>query len=82
MTVTVLSKPSCVQCTATYRRLDAEGVEYKVDDIYTHMELIKNLGYMAAPVVLIYDEDGELSNHWSGFRPDYVEELALTLKAA
>ena len=33
MSITVYSKPSCVQCTATYRALDREGIDYQVIDI-------------------------------------------------
>lgn len=79
MTVTVLSMPSCVQCNATYRGLDAAGIEYEVEDMSQDQEALeyaKSLGYMRAPVVIT---DGD---HWSGFRPDKIKELAETLKAA
>lgn len=84
MTVTVLSKPSCVQCTATYRTLDGASVEYGTEDVYApdNLNLVQELGYMAAPVVLVRDEDGELVDHWAGFRPDKITELAAALKAA
>ena len=29
MSITVYTKPSCVQCNATYRALDAKGIEYQ-----------------------------------------------------
>ena len=32
-TVTVYSKPSCVQCNATYRALDSKGIDYEVLDL-------------------------------------------------
>ncbi len=70
--VKVLSKPSCVQCTATYRKLDERGIEYEVTDITKDpeaLELAKSLGHMSAPVV-ITDSD-----HWSGFRPDKIDAL-------
>ncbi|MCI2957525.1 glutaredoxin-like protein NrdH [Agromyces atrinae] len=73
MTVTVYTKPSCVQCTATYRALDSKGIEYEILDLSadeTALETVKGLGYLQAPVV-ITDED-----HWSGFRPDKISELA------
>ncbi|MGI6877781.1 glutaredoxin-like protein NrdH [Microbacterium sp. gxy059] len=73
MAITVYSKPSCVQCNATYRALDAKGIEYQVTDLSEDaaaLEQVKSLGYMQAPVV-IADED-----HWSGFRPDKIDELA------
>ena len=76
MTVTVYTKPSCVQCNATYRALDSKGIEYEVLDVSTDegaIAHVKELGYLQAPVV-ITDED-----HWSGFRPDKIDELATRL---
>lgn len=72
-TITVLSKPSCVQCTATYRRLDAVGLDYEVIDMSVNeewLERAKALGYLQAPIVIV-DEDV----HWSGFRPDLIDTL-------
>lgn len=71
--VTVLSKPSCVQCVATERALTKQGIEYtKIDmtEDASALELAKSLGYMAAPVVIAGDE------HWSGFRPERIAALA------
>ncbi|MGF0118807.1 glutaredoxin-like protein NrdH [Promicromonospora sp. Marseille-Q5078] len=69
----VYSKPSCVQCDATYRALDRKGVKYRVVDI-THDEdalaMVRALGYLQAPVVVAGD------THWSGFRPDQIDKLA------
>ena len=76
MAITVYTKPSCVQCTATYRALDSKGIEYDILDLSQDadaLEQVKALGYMQAPVV-ITDED-----HWSGFRPDKIDELASRL---
>ena len=82
MTITLLSKPACVQCTATKRNLDSNSLEHETDDIYAHMDIIAELGYMSAPVVLVKDADGTLVVHWSGFRPDKIEALASEVKAA
>ena len=73
MAITVYSKPSCVQCTATYRALDKKGIEYEIFDVSVNedaLQTVKELGYMQAPVVVTDDD------HWSGFRPDRIEELA------
>lgn len=73
MAVTVYTKPSCVQCNATYRALDNQGIEYEILDLSedaTALETVKELGYLQAPVVVA---DGD---HWSGFRPDKIAELA------
>lgn len=73
MTVTVYTKPACVQCNATYRALDKKGIAYESVDISQDaeaLERLKALGYMQAPVV-VTDQD-----HWSGFRPDKIAGLA------
>lgn len=72
MTVTIYSKPSCVQCHATYRALDAKGITYRVIDVSRDEEaysFIQSLGYRQVPVVVC----GE--SHWSGFRPDIIDGL-------
>ena len=77
MMVTLFSKPACVQCTATVRALDGRGIEYRVRDLSEDpeaLEKVKALGYLQAPVV-VTDED-----HWSGFRPDKINELAERIK--
>lgn len=73
MTVTVYSKPACVQCTATYRALDAQGIAYEIFDVSVDdkaLETVKNLGYMQAPVVVTE------TDHWSGFQPDKIQAIA------
>ncbi len=73
MTITVYSKPACVQCTATTRALDARGLAYQLIDLTEDdaaMELVTSLGYRQAPVVVA----GEA--HWAGFRPDMIGSLS------
>lgn len=73
MTVTVYSKPACVQCNATYRAMDKAGITYDVVDISQDAEALertRNLGYMQAPVVVTDDD------HWSGFQPDKIAQIA------
>lgn len=70
MTITVYSKPSCVQCTATKKALDKAGVGYDEVDISVDdaaRDYIMGLGFKQAPVVI--PPAGE-SEAWSGFRPD------------
>lgn len=72
-TVTVYTKPACVQCHATYKALDKHGLTYEVVDISTDeqaRDYVMSLGYLQAPVVVVGDE------HWSGFRPDRIKALA------
>ncbi|WP_040768808.1 glutaredoxin-like protein NrdH [Tsukamurella sp. 1534] len=71
--VTVYTKPACVQCTATYRALDKAGIGYTSVDISEDSDArdyVLALGYLQAPVVVI---DG--GDHWSGFRPDRIKAL-------
>lgn len=76
--ITVYSKPSCVQCTATYKALDKHGLDYEVVDITTDpdaRDYVMALGHLQAPVVVAGDE------HWSGFRPGRIKDLAKEMVA-
>ena len=73
MTIIVYTKPACVQCNATYKALDKQGLSYEIVDISEVPEArdyVMALGYLQAPVVVA---DGE---HWSGFRPDRIMALS------
>ena len=79
MPITVYTKPACVQCTATKKALDRAGLEYELVDITQDDEArdyIMALGYLQAPVVMAGDQ------HWSGFRPDRIKEVAGAVSAA
>lgn len=72
MTVTVYSKPACVQCTATTRALDARGIAYTLVDLTQDavaMARVLAMGYRQAPVVIAGEQ------HWGGFRPDMIGRL-------
>lgn len=77
MTITVYSKPCCQQCTATKRKLDAFDVLYETIDITEDPgaeQLVKRLGHQQAPVVVVRDNSGAITDHWSGFRPDRIKK--------
>ncbi|WP_299577516.1 glutaredoxin-like protein NrdH [uncultured Williamsia sp.] len=77
MTVTVYTKPACVQCNATKKALDKQGIAYDTVDVSENTdarEYVMALGYLSAPVVVAG------ADHWSGFRPDRIK--ALTSAAA
>ncbi|GEA84485.1 MAG: glutaredoxin-like protein NrdH [Cellulomonas sp.] len=81
MTITVYSKPACVQCNATYRALDKLGAEYTVVDISEDADArdyVMSLGHLQAPVVIVDGVDGD---HWSGYRPDRIKALEQRLQA-
>lgn len=72
MSITVYSKPACVQCTATTKALTARGLPFHVVDLTQDegaMQLVAGLGYRQAPVVVAGPE------HWAGFRPDLIARL-------
>ncbi|MBB1040096.1 glutaredoxin-like protein NrdH [Rhodococcus pyridinivorans] len=73
MTITVYTKPQCVQCGATIKALDKAGLEYTLVDITADAaarDYVMALGHLQAPVVVTADD------HWAGFRPDRIKNLA------
>ncbi len=78
-TITVYTKPACVQCTATKKALGKAGLDYELVDISvddTARDYVTSLGYLQAPVVVAGDE------HWSGYRDSRIKDLAATVAAA
>ena len=72
MSVTVYSLPNCVQCDSTKRILKRENVPFNEVDLSQDpaaMELVRSLGYSAAPVVVAGDK------HWSGFKLNEIMSL-------
>lgn len=83
ITVTVYSTgPGCVRCTLACRCLAAASIPFSIIDLTddrnaAHREFVTDeLGYSEAPVVLV---DGDAQHHWSGFRPDLIDQLAAVL---
>ena len=73
MAITVYTKPSCVQCTATRRALKKHGLEFEEVDLLEDADAlatVKALGYQQAPVIFAGGD------HWSGYRPDKIKALA------
>ena len=70
--ITMYSKPSCVQCTATERWLTSRDIPFDKIDVTKDeaaLDFTKSLGYLQAPVIYI-DENA----HWSGFDPGQLSE--------
>ena len=73
MAVTVYTLPACVQCDSTKRMLQRNQIEYEEVDMSQDpvaLDMVKTLGYTAAPVVVSGDE------HWSGFRMDRIQAIS------
>ena len=71
--ITVYTKPACVQCNATFRALERQGIGYTAIDISEDQEAreyVLSLGYLQCPMVVAGGD------HWSGFRPDRIKTLA------
>jgi glutaredoxin-like protein NrdH len=73
MAVTVYTLPACVQCDSTKRMLQRNQIDYIEVDMSQDsvaLEMVKTMGYTAAPVVVADLE------HWSGFRIDKIQALS------
>ena len=72
--VTVYSKPNCMQCDFTKKYLNDMGTPYNDVDVTQDKEALEQLqhhGYLGVPVVAI----NSLADSWGGFRPDELEKL-------
>lgn len=77
MTVTVFTKPGCVQCNATYRALDKDGIAFNVVDVTEvpeAYERLVSLGVKQMPAVETDHEDESL-RFWTGFNRDNIKAL-------
>lgn len=73
MAVKVYTLPACVQCDSTKRMLQRNQIDYEEVDMSQDpvaLEMVKTMGYTAAPVVVAGEE------HWSGFRLDRIQALS------
>ena len=71
--ITVYTKNSCPQCEFTKRVLKSNNVAFEERNLDTDeeaLEIVKGLGFAAAPVVV-----AEGKEPFSGFQPDKLEEL-------
>lgn len=77
--VTLYGKEHCVQCTASERKLNQNQVQYLHQDATSeeNLKLIRELdpSYRSAPIVTV-SENGVVIDHWTGYRPDKIDELA------
>lgn len=71
--VTVYIKPGSAPCDAILGWLDSRGVAYEAHDLTEDpkaFSAMRGLGHFQAPVVVTATE------HWAGFRPDKLANLA------
>lgn len=78
MKVKIWTKSVCVQCDQTKKQFDKLGVKYEeenIEDNLDQLEIFKEQGFMAAPIV-----ETEIGT-WSGFRLDKIGALSNAIKA-
>ncbi|GEL48078.1 hypothetical protein CHO01_31940 [Cellulomonas hominis] len=71
-TLTVYSRPRCVHSAATYRDLDAAGIQYEGIDLAEDIgarEYALSFGFLEAPVVVVTAPDGRVAAAWGGYQP-------------
>ena len=76
ITLTVFSKPDCVQCRFTKRELDSKSLEYSEIDVTVDddaRKLLQELGIQQLPAVRV--ESGDDVEWWSGFRIEKLRAL-------
>ncbi|GAA2238365.1 glutaredoxin-like protein NrdH [Rarobacter faecitabidus] len=75
-----LSKPACAQCDASERGMARRGIRpdkrRDMSQDSAALQLAIDLGHRQAPVTIVRESDGTIIDHWSGFRPDKIMELA------
>lgn len=70
MTVTVHSQKPCVQCDATFRKLNKLGIPYVTVELTDESRTrFRRAGHLSAPIVTAGEQT------WSGYRPDLLEAL-------
>lgn len=79
MIITIYTRNNCVQCHATKRAMESRGVVFEmvdIDEVPQAADELRAMGFRQLPVVVA----GE--TRWSGFRPDLINRLASTPRAA
>ena len=74
--VTVYTKPGCMPCEATKRRLARRGIAYDTVDVSVDASAADELraeGFAESPVVMV--ALGDVVEKWSGYRPDRIDSL-------
>lgn len=77
MSITVLEKPQCTQCTMTKRVLTSKGVPFEIGDATSDesLALAAEHGIASAPIVIATYPSGE-KKVWGGFIPAFLDDYA------
>ena len=86
ISVTVYSTgDGCPRCVRTCECLRLAGIPFTLINLNDAINaparefVTGDLGYSAAPVVVV---DQEQQHHWSGFRPDLIQQLSRRIEAS
>ena len=82
ITVYALPDEKCPQCKYTKKRLTLLGLEFEVIDVEADasaLATVKEMGFSAAPVVVVDWGDGATWT-WQGFAPSRIEEMMSRLR--
>lgn len=84
MKITVYGLPDsqCPQCRFTKKKLNQLGFDYEVIDVgadSSALALVREMGFSAAPVVVVDWGDGATWT-WQGFAPSRIEEMVSRLR--
>lgn len=75
MTITVYSRPQCVQCNATKRFLNKRGVPFFEETMTEEQaKAFRDRGLLTLPIVVLSHNDQELQII-SGFSPDKLQAM-------
>jgi len=77
--IVVYTLPNCIQCNQTKKLLTKLELEFDTVDLTQNENeyrfVTEQLGYKAAPVIILRDKNGNVVDHWSGFNPEKVDGL-------
>jgi glutaredoxin-like protein NrdH len=79
-TVTLYTLPGCVDCQAAGQAMDRKNISFGLISLAAlpaSADFIRSLGYQGVPVTVVREDDGTVREHWHGFRPDKLQDLAL-----
>lgn len=84
MKIVVYSKNKCYGCDKTKERLSRKlNCPFEERNIETNSEWeaeCKAFGFLSAPVVVVYSEEGNELVKWSGFDPYNLDQWAKKVK--
>ena len=70
-----------MRCPVVVSAMTRAGVPHKVidlaDDPDAYQLVTQELGYQSAPVTVVFDDAGAVTDHWDGFRPDRIAGYGL-----